>query len=139
MKYFIPLLLAVFLITACNDDDDYDEHDYHLEYIATASVDLPDEFIYGNYYKIKGTIELPNTCYFYYNQYDYFYEGTTRLIYPIAHVDDGVSCDDEVSIAEFVIPVHALQQETYIFKFYTGEDESGEDTFLTLEVPVVIN
>ena len=83
------------------------------------------------------TIELPNSCYFYYNQYDYFYEGTSRLIYPIVHVDDGIPCTPSITETTFSIPVQALQSEPYIFKFYQGEDADGEHMFLTIEVPVI--
>jgi len=137
MKKFITLFLAVFLIYGCNDDDDNNYHDYYLEYVSVISADLPDEFIYGRTYRINVTIELPNSCYFYYNQYDYFYEGTSRLIYPIAHVDDGVPCTPNIRETTFSIPVQALQYETYIFKFYQGEDADGQDMFLTIEVPVI--
>ena len=136
MKHFIPLFLVAFLIFGCSDDDNND-HDYHLEYVNVISADLPDEFIYGLTYRINITIELPNSCYYFYNQYDYFYEGTSRLIYPIGHVDDGVPCTPNITETTFSIPVHALQSEPYIFKFYQGEDENGQDVFLTIEVPVI--
>ena len=136
MKHFIPLFLVALLIFGCSDDDNND-HDYHLEYVNVISADLPDEFIYGLTYRINVTIELPNSCYYFYNQYDYFYEGTSRLIYPIGHVDDGVPCTPNITETTFSIPVHALQSEPYIFKFYQGEDENGQDVFLTIEVPVI--
>ena len=136
MKHFIPLFLVAFLIFGCSNDDNND-HDYHLEYVNVISADLPDEFIYGLTYRINITIELPNSCYYFYNQYDYFYEGTSRLIYPIGHVDDGVPCTPNITETTFSIPVHALQSEPYIFKFYQGEDENGQDVFLTIEVPVI--
>jgi hypothetical protein len=124
-------------VTSCSDDDDVNDHEYHLEYIGVISADLPDEFIYGLTYRINVTIELPNSCYYFYNQYDYFYEGTSRLIYPIAHVDDNVPCTQNITETTFSIPVQALQNETYIFKFYQGQDEDGQDLFLTIEVPVI--
>jgi hypothetical protein len=136
MKNIITLFLAVFLLFGCNDDDD-NYHDYHLEYVNVISADLPDEFVYGRTYRITVTIELPNSCYYYYNQYDYFYEGTSRLIYPIVHVDDGVDCTQDITETIFEIPVQALQYEPYIFKFYQGEDDDGQDMFLTIEVPVI--
>ena len=139
MKHFISLFLVVFLIFGCSDDDNNDDndHDYHLEYVNVISADLPDEFIFGRTYRINVTIELPNSCYFYYNQYDYFYEGTSRLIYPIGHVDDGVTCTPNSEETTFSIPVQALQNEPYIFKFYQGEDTDGQDMFLTIQVPVI--
>ena len=137
MKHFITLFLFALLIVGCNDDDDNNYHDYHLEYIGVVSAELPDEFTYGHTYEINVTIELPNSCYYHYGQYDYFYEGTTRLIYPIVHIDDDVSCTQNITETTFSIPVHALQYEPYIFKFYQGEDANGEDMYLTIEVPVI--
>jgi hypothetical protein len=136
MKYFMTLFLAVFLLFGCNDDDD-NYHDYHLEYVSVISAELPDEFIYGRTYRINVAIELPNSCYFHYGRYDYFYEGTSRLIYPIAHVDDGVPCTPNITETTFSIPVQALQLEPYIFKFYQGKDTDEQDIFLTIEVPVI--
>lgn len=138
MKYLLIAFIAFGLtLTSCSDDDD--SHSYHYEYVNVTSADVPDEFIYGQTYRINMTVELPNSCYYFYNQYDYFYEGTSRLIYPIAHVDDDVSCTLNIREVNFTIPVQALQEETYIFKFYQGQDDDGQDTFLTIEVPVVFN
>lgn len=138
LKYLLILVVALgFTVSSCSDDDNND-HAYHLEYVNVTSADLPDEFIFGQTYRINVTIELPNSCYYFYNQYDYFYEGNERLIYPIGHVDDDVPCTLNITETTFSIPVQALQQETYIFKFYQGEDEDGQDMFLTIEVPVVV-
>ena len=135
-KYLLVMLVAMAVtLSSCSDDDDY--HEYHLEYIGAKSADVPDEFIFGRTYRIDITIDLPNSCYYFYNQYDYFYEGTSRLIYPIAHVDDGVPCTPNIRETTFSIPVQALQTEPYIFKFYQGEDENGQDVCLTIEVPVI--
>ena len=136
IKYLLIMFVALALtVSSCNDEGDY--HDYHLEYTSVKGAELPDEFIYGRTYRIDITIELPNSCYYFYNQYDYFYEGTSRLIYPIAHVDDGVPCTPNITETTFSIPVQARQFEPYIFKFYQGEDVDGQDMFLTIEVPVV--
>ena len=136
-KYLLIIIFALSLtVTSCSDDDDY--HKYHLEYVATKSVDVPAEFVYGETYRLLVTVEFPNSCYFNYNQFDYFYEGTARFIYPIAHVDDDTPCTPNITESTYSIPVHALQQETYVFNFYQGEDEEGEDMFLTVEVPVVL-
>jgi len=137
-KYLLIMIVALSVsVSSCNDDDD-NYHDYHLEYVSVISAELPDEFIYGSTYRINVTIELPNSCYYYYNQYDYFYEGTSRLIYPIVHVDDDDTCTPNITETTFSIPVQALQFEPYIFKFYQGEDADGQDIFYTVEVPVVL-
>jgi hypothetical protein len=134
---FMSIFIMLIIFSGCNDDDEYNDHDYHLEYIGVIDADVPVEFNYGSTYRIDVTIELPNSCYYFYNQYEYFYEGTSRLIYPIAHIDDGVACTPDIRTTTFSIPVQALQTEPYIFKFYQGEDANGQDIFLTIEVPVV--
>ncbi|MDO5979541.1 hypothetical protein [Flavivirga spongiicola] len=136
-KYLLIMIVALAIpVSSCSTDDDND-HDYHLEYVNVISAELPDEFNHGSTYKIEVTIALPNSCYFYYDQYDYIYDGTTRLIYPIGHVDDGASCNQIITETTFSIPVEVLQSEPYIFKFYQGKDPDGEDMFLTIEVPVI--
>ncbi len=135
-KYSLIMIIALSIgVVSCSNDEDYD-HNYHLETVNVISADLPDEFKYGSIYQIDITISLPNSCYFYYDQLDYVYDGTTRLIYPIAHVDDGNSCNLNITETTFSIPIRALQIEPYIFKFYQGKDANGKDTFLTIEVPV---
>ena len=140
MKRFKYLILAMIVVAAttvsCNDDND---HDYFLEYVRVTDADVPDEFIFGQTYRLNVTVELPSSCYYFYGQYDYFYEGTSRLIYPIAHVHDGEPCTLNIRETVFSIPVQALQSEPYIFKFYQGQDDNEQDIFLTIEVPVVSN
>lgn len=135
MKKYALLFLTLFLFLGCDDDDD-DEHAYHLEYTAAIAADGPDEFILGRTHKINITIELLNSCHFFYNQYDYFYEGTSRIIYPIVHIDDDVACTPNIREVTFSIPVQALQSETYTFLIYQGEDAEGQDMFLTMKIPV---
>lgn len=141
MKNFKYLLFTLFAVAAtavsCSDDDN--DHDYHLEYVNVTDADVPDEFIFGQTYRLNVTVELPSSCYYFYGQYDYFYEGSSRLIYPIAHVHDNEPCTLNIRETVFSIPVQALQTEPYIFKFYQGEDDQGQDTFLTIEVPVITN
>ncbi len=135
-KYLLITIVALSIsVLSCSSDNDND-HDYHLEYSGVINVELPNEFNYGSTYQINITISLPNSCYFYYDQFDYIYDGPTRLIYPIVHVDDGIGCNEVITEITFSIPVRALQKETYVFKFYQGEDSDGKDTFLTIEVPV---
>ncbi|WP_412985020.1 hypothetical protein [Pontimicrobium sp. IMCC45349] len=133
-KYLIVVMLAL-TITSCSDDDD--GHAFYLEYAKVLNANVPEQFQYGHTYQINMTVELPNSCYFFYNQFDYFYDGNSRLVYPIAHVDIEDTCEPIITEDELIISVRALQSEPYLFKFYQGKDENGEDLFLTIEVPVI--
>ena len=134
MKQYVILLLAVLTFISCSDDDDNDE--YHFEYVPVLSADVPDEFVFGRTYTLYVQYELPNSCYYYYS-FDYFYDGASREIYPIALVNDTDVCEEVTSEGEFIVRVTASQSEPYLFKFWQGEDEDGEPVFLEIEVPVV--
>ena len=134
MKHYLLLFLTIISLFACSDDDD---ENYHFEYIPVVSVDVPDEFTHHEVYDINITYELPNGCHSLYS-YDYIYDEDSREIYPISIVNDEGACTEALIQGEFSIEVHALQEEPYIFKFWQGEDENGEDQYLIIEVPVVI-
>ena len=137
LKYSLIIIAAISIsLLSCSTDND-DFHDYTLEYANVISADLPDEFHLGRTYEIEVTIELTNSCKFFYEQYDYFYEESTRLIYPIVHVDDGVGCLPNIKETTFSIPIQILQDEPYIFKFFQGVDSNGKDKYLTIEIPVI--
>lgn len=132
------MVALVMTVSSCSTDDDNGlDHEFYNEYIKVTSAELPEEFELGRTYIIKATVELPNSCYFYYNKYDYIYEGSSRLIYPIAHVDEHDACNETITEDILTFPVTIVQGEAYIFKFYQGEDDNGEDIFLTYEVPVI--
>jgi len=135
-KYLLIMIVALAMSVSSCSDDDNDDHDFRLEHVNVISAELPNEFNHGSIYEITVNIALPNSCYFFYNQFDYVYEGNTRLIYPIAHVDETDVCNPMIIETVFSIPVHVKQYDPYVFKFYQGKDADGKDMFLTIEVPV---
>ncbi len=134
MKRYLLLFFTAITLFSCSNDDD---GNYHFEYVPVLSADVPEEFTYGHSYLLTVKYELPNNCYSYYH-YDYIYHDTSRIIAPIAIVNDDVdTCGDIITEGEFIIRVQALQSEPYIFKFWQGEDEQGEPIYLVIEVPVI--
>jgi len=132
MKKYLILFITVFTLIGCSSDD---EDNYHLEYVPVLSAEVPNEFIYEQSYELVITYELPNNCYSYYH-FDYIYDGNSRIIKPIAIVNEDIVCSQSTIGGEFSIFVEALQTEPYIFKFWQGEDDQGEPIYLTIEVPV---
>ncbi len=134
MKRYLLILLTAITLSSCSPND-YDEN-YYFEYITVTTVDVPDEFTHGETYQLHIRYELPDNCTAYYH-YDYIYDDTSRIIATIGIVYDSEDCESEVSEGEYIINVEALQDEPYIFKFWQGEDNDGEDIFLIVEVPVI--
>lgn len=133
MKQYLILLFAVITLVSCSSNDD---DNYHFEYVSVVSADVPDEFIYGQTYRLIVTYGMPNNCYSFYH-YDYIYDDTSRMIAPIAIVNDDEICTQVPYEGSFFIYVQALQSEPYIFNFWQGEDADGEPIYLTIEVPVI--
>ena len=53
-------------------------------------------------------------------------------------VYDNSNCEDlENSSIERTFNFSAIYDQVYIFRFWQGEDENGEDVYLIYEIPVV--
>ncbi len=84
------------------------------------------------------TYTKPNGCY-YFNDFIYEVDDQQRTIAVVNTVFTNLNNSakkmqtEEVTVHfDFIV----LSNETYVFKFYQGEDENGEDQFLLVEVPV---
>ena len=120
---------------ACSNDD---APTYHYELLAVEDVDLPEAFEYGKVYDVSLKYILPDDCYIS-SDVLYEYDFEIRNVAVISTVLDDKDCfpvdfEDDISFK-----VKALQTETYVFKFWQGEDEEGEPIYLIKEVPVITN
>ena len=51
-------------------------------------------------------------------------------------LSDSEDCQEVLQEVETSFNFIVLYDQTYLFKFYTGEDENGEAQYLEIEVPV---
>ena len=135
MKKLLLLSLSLLLFMSCSTDND--EYNYYFEILPVESVDIPEEFVMGETYPITVTYNKPSSCYVYRNLY-YAKENNQRTVAPIMTVYDNNNCEtleeySEDAIFNFIVTGNG----SYVFKFWQGEDEEGEDIYLTIEVPVV--
>ncbi|WMI66582.1 hypothetical protein RBH94_05325 [Aestuariibaculum sp. YM273] len=135
MKKLLLFSLSLLLFVSCNTDDDYDN--YYFEILPVKSVDIPEEFVMGETYPITVSYEKPSSCYVYRNLY-YAKDNNQRTVAPIMTVYDNNNCQPLVEFEEDVtFNFIVTSNGSYVFKFWQGEDENGEDLYLTIEVPVV--
>lgn len=131
-RVFFVIFSFIIFVSCSNDDGPT----YHYELLAVEDVDLPDEFEYGKVYNVSLKYILPDDCYIS-SDVLYEYDFDMRNVAVISTVLDDKDCfpvdfEDDISFK-----VKALQTETYVFKFWQGEDEQGEPIYLIKEVPVV--
>ena len=135
MKRIFFVIFSFIIFVSCSVDEG---STYHYELLAVEDVDLPEEFEYGKVYNVSLKYILPDDCYIS-SDVLYEYDLDMRNVAVISTVLDDKDCfpvdfEDNISFK-----VKALQTETYVFKFWQGEDEQGEPIYLIKEVPVVTN
>lgn len=138
MKKFVLLLLLSLSFVSCSLGDDNGPN-YHYEILSVDSFVVPDTFDFGATHQLKLFFKLPSTCHSYGGIYfDRNLNERTFAIQSI--VEDRTNCEffDENSneLREVNVNFEVISTETYLFKFYKGEDEEGIAIFEEIEIPV---
>ena len=120
-------------LTSCNIDGD----NFNFEFIPIEEVTIPEEFVLGEIYQIEISYYRPSLCHHFHNFY-YVEDINKRTVAVINILYDETNCATlENQLVEKTFDFKAVYNQTYVFKFWQGEDENGEDVFLTYEIPVV--
>ncbi len=120
-------------MTSCSIDD---EQNFYLEVIPIDSVITPEEFVLGEPHVISITYTRPNFCYEF-NDFYYEIDGNERTVAVVNTVYTNVSCIQNTEAVTVDLNFTPTSNETYIFKFYKGEDDMGQDEYFLVEIPVV--
>jgi len=133
IKRLFFVIFAVVLFVSCSDDDEVSNH-YELLPVEDALV--PEEFVFGEIYDLTVKYIMPDDCYIS-SDILYEYDQDARNVAVISLVINENNCDVLDLEQGLTFQVHALQPSPYIFRFWQGDDENGEPTYLIVEVPVV--
>lgn len=127
-------LLLLLVLNACDIGDD--EVNYHFVTLETVDVSMPESFNLNETYQIGVTLLIPNGC-TQFEGFDVIPEDTTvRNVVAIGTERNDVACTQALSEVETSFEFLCLYPETYLFRFWTGENEQGEPQYLEIEVPV---
>lgn len=134
MKKIFFLLLIAISFSSCSVDDG---NDFYYEILPVESVVIPEEFVLGQTYEITVTYLRPTTCHVFNN---FYYESelnqrTVAIVTTVYQNNDCLPLIDQQVEATFNFMVNS--NGTYVFKFWQGEDENGNDLYYIVEVPVV--
>ncbi len=132
----IIVLLIVAVLSSCNNDD-ASLNDYQ-ELLPVESAMVPDEFELGQTYEITIFYMRPSTCHAF-NDIYYRKHQNERTVAVVSTVfqSNGNCTNLEDTELEASFDFKATESGSYIFKFWKGKDEEGEDTYITVEVPVI--
>lgn len=134
LKILITISLTIVLFFSCTTDDN--NTNYHFELLKVDSVVLPDTLVLGQTHTLKVTYHRPTSCHGFNNfYYDKNLNVRTIAVQSIVvERDDCVQLTDD--IREATLDFYVTNNGSYIFKFWQGTDENGEDIFLEYELPV---
>ena len=136
-KCALLFLFFITLLTSCSVSDDGTPQ-FHNEIMPIEGIEMPEQFVIGETYSIDLDYTKPNSCYVF---SDFFYEinGNERIVAIINNVytDSNANCIGDPQLTTVSFNFTVTSTETYIFKFYQGEDVTGEDQYQIVEVPVI--
>jgi len=139
MKKVVLFGLLISVFWSCSVDNAPSE-EFHYEILPIRSVEMPASVEYNQVYNINYTYLRPSTCHIYSDLY-YLTEGnfrTVAVINTVINDNDTSSCETLNEVVEDRSFTFHVQNNsgTYIFKFWQGENENGEDEYLIYEVPI---
>lgn len=136
--FFFGFVIVAFW--SCSIDDSVDE-EFRSEFLPIESVTIPSEMHHGEVYTIDYTYFKPSTCHIFHDLY-YISESnyhTLAVINTVLTNVENTICKpltDELVERSFTFLCES-SAGTYIFKFWQGVDENGQDIYLIHEVPIV--
>ncbi|MCL9769508.1 hypothetical protein NAT47_03675 [Flavobacterium sp. HXWNR69] len=132
MKRIVLLLSLLFLLNSC----ELDENNFYVDILPVHSVEMPTEFVLGETYQITMQYYRPTNCH---SPYGIYYEKdlNVRTCAIKNLVEERGNCAPvENILVEETFSFHVTNTGNYVFKFWTGKDNEGNDTFMTYDIPV---
>lgn len=140
MKKNILFPLPVFFISlaGCSIDNNPTEEPVAYEKVKILSTNIPAKLTAGEKIILRLTYDRPTRCHKFLG---IDYEELKGVLYfgVVTVYDKDQVCENEDLTASTSFEFTPEPVDFYIFKFWQGRNEQGEDLYLTVEVPVEPN
>ena len=143
MKKIILLLIAFFALNSCTKDAGENSPKVYYTLVPIYRCNMPYTFTAGETYDFEMFYKQPTSCHFYKGIYFEEKPGNVRIVAiqcGVLESNDCVTYTDtpEMPLESKSTKCHFTAQagEPYVFRFWTGKDDQGEDTYYDIEVPV---
>lgn len=132
MKKLLILFVLVFGLASCSEDD---EVNFQYALLPVEEAIVPESFSRNQVNLVTVNYSLPNGCFTYPTLY-YQYEGSTRIVAVRAAELLDNNCTQAIVPLSMTFRVVVTQEEDYVFRFWKGLDDNGDDVFEEIVVPV---
>lgn len=123
------------LLFSCSLQDD-SLANFQIKTLPVKHVELSAQaFDLGSTQSVAITYYLPNSCHQFY-EISQSKNGNTTIITIIAQVVGETGCNTVVKEETQTLTFKVTQTEDYIFKFWKGKDNAGNDTYIEMTIPV---
>lgn len=136
-KLLLWVLFAAMTPFVSSCDISNDAVSFHFVNLQITAAELPESFELYKTYDINVTYLRPNSCTFF-EGFDIVKTATTErnvVAYGSEFEEAGCAQLTEEIVRTFSFTCY--YDETYTFRFWTGEDENGDAQFLEYQVPVM--
>ena len=134
MKKLVLSLSLLFVFNSCSVEDN---QKFHYEILPVESVEMPSEFELGETYPIIIKYYKPTTCH---GLNGFYFEKNLNIRTVAVQTvvfEDNTNCEQNTGeLFEETMYFYVTNNGSYIFKFWQGTNEAGEDIFLDYEIPV---
>ena len=139
MKKLLFIGLFAMAFSSCSLDDTVSQ-DFHFEVLPIAEVLMPEAFTPGETYVIEYSYYKPSTCHVF-NELYYLAEGdfrTVAVINTVINESEDIICEPLEDELEWRTFAFQCQKSFgfYVFQFWQGQNDEGEDMYLVAEIPV---
>jgi hypothetical protein len=141
MKKIFLLLIVAFALNSCSMPEESSPTVFY-QLVPIKSCRMPYRFYVGETYELEMFYRQPTSCHFYKGIY-FEKEGNTRIVAIqcgvvessncVTYPDGSTATEEQKSAKCSFTPTG---NQPYIFRFWTGKNEQGEDTYYDVEVPV---
>lgn len=137
-KVLMPFLLIVACswFISCEVDDD--SPNFYFTSLTTVEAQMPESFEFGKTYDIEVTYLRPNGCTFFegFNVSQTAETGRDVVVVGSVLTDEDTVCTQAVEEVVATLKFNVIYTKDYVFRFYAGDDEDGNPTFLEYTIPI---
>lgn len=130
------MLCCISLLSLFSCSLDTSDANFQFTTLQIVSADFPESFEHNQTYDIDVVLIRPNSCSFFEGFEVDAPEITTRVVSAVGSVLTNQACTQAIEEVTATFTFRVDYTDTYIFRFYSGVDESDNAAYVEYEVPV---
>lgn len=134
MKKVIVYVMFCCLMLSCSLQDD-SLVNFQIKTLPIKKVEVAQSFDLGSTQSIAITYDLPDSCHKFY-EITQSRNGNVIIITVVAELIGGLDCEETVKEETKTLTFKVTQIEDYIFKFWKGRDNEGNDLYIEKRISV---